>query len=263
MIQSILKRVRIPETVNPHWGTTLPLVLALVYFVARIAGTLFVGSLRDEDLSDPTPLTLFWGGIIGSLAMLWLIFQYAGNTSRQQAEVTGEPPRPITDALGYVDNSERPLWLMWLAGLAVIIPLDLIANIIANVDESLPQGLDQMDNASYASWLGALLYFLIMAPLIEQTIFQGMLYPVLARRMDDNLRAVAVTTVPFVLFYLLQLGANVAEWRVLYGGILMPLVLGFSAGIARAYSKSTIGAIGFHISFNLWLILKSYLLFAT
>ncbi|MCI0711079.1 MAG: CPBP family intramembrane metalloprotease [Chloroflexi bacterium] len=261
MIKSILEYVRREETVNPPWGVALPIGLAFVLFVAKIAGTLLIGNFREEDLTDPSPLTIFWGGIIASVAMIWFIVQMVSQAIQRRAGETRQPPTPITDVLSFVDTQSRPVWIIWLAGLAVMIPLDLIANIIGPVEESLPLGLDRMENASFASWLGAILFLLVMAPLVEEVVFRGMLYPVFARRMDDNFKAVLYTTGPFGLFYLLQVANNEFGWPVIYGGLIFPAVLGITAGIARAHSKTITAAIGVHAAFSLWLIFKSYLLF--
>jgi membrane protease YdiL (CAAX protease family) len=261
MIKSILEFVRREETVNPPWGAVLPIGLAFVLIVAKIAGTLLVANFRDEDLADPTPLTIFWGGIIASVAMIWFILQMVSQANQRRADETRQPPTPIAELLSFVDTQSRPVWIIWLAGLAVMIPLDLLANIIGPVEESLPLGLDRMENASFASWLGAIIFLLIMVPLLEQIIFRGMLYPVFANVMDDNLTAVLYSTVPFVLFYLFQVANNDFGWPVIYGGLIFPAVLGMATGIARAHSKTITAAIGVHAAFNLWLIFKSYLLF--
>jgi membrane protease YdiL (CAAX protease family) len=109
--------------------------------------------------------------------------------------------------------------------------------------------------------LGAVLVFLIFLPIIEEIVFRALLYPALAQRFADNWRGLLATTAVFVGYYLIQTAGDLSEWSVIYGGIIFPLVLGFTAGLARATNKSTWSALACHFGFNLFLVFKAALLF--
>ena len=183
MIKSILQWSRRPEPTNPPWGTSLPILLIVAYFVAKLVGLLATVTWREENFTDASALSLFLGGIIGSVPVIWLILQIVRNAIRAEAYISRQPPRLITDVLRLTASQSRPLWLVWLSGLAAIIILDIIALIVGEPTDSLPLGLDRMDGVSAATWLTAVALFLLVMPLIEEIIFRGMLYPALANTM--------------------------------------------------------------------------------
>lgn len=261
MLKRNLIKIQKPETLTLVWGLGLPIFLIIVAFLSRPLGVSMVTSLRDEDLANPSILALFWGGIIANIPILWLIVQLVSKAITRQAEESKQTPASFMDVMKLTESRTAPLWTVSAIGLMVIILLDTFALIIGTEPESLVLNLDQMVNASTATWLGAIIFFALILPVVEELLFRGLLYPVLVQRFQDNLQAIAVTTIVFIAYYFMQVSASDLDWRTLYVGIIFPLILGLTTGAIRAHTQSTMGAIGAHIAFNLFLLLKVVLIF--
>lgn len=221
-----------------------------------------VVALRAEDFANPSILALFWGGIIASLPIFWLIVQFVSRASARQAKEIRQPPQTLSDLLKLTESQSAPLWTITVVALIVVILLDTIALIIGTEQETLILGLDRLVNASTATWLGMAVYFLLILPLVEELLFRGLLYPALAQRTSHNLQAIGLTTLLFVGYYFLQVIEDDLTWPVIYTGLIFPLVLGLTTGAIRAHTQSTISSIGAHMAFNLFLVLKAVLIFA-
>lgn len=262
MIQRILNKIQRPEDIKIVWGLGLPIVLIVLSLFTRSLGVLMVTSLRDEDFANPSILALFWGAIIASLPVFWLIVQMIGNANARHAEETRQPPYPIAELLKLTESHTAHLWTVSAIGLIVIILLDTFALIIGNEQESLILNLNRLADASTATWLGAIIFLMVIVPVLEELLFRGMLYPVLVQRTGNNLRAIGLTTALFIGYYFLQVADNTWGWSVVYAGLIFPLVLSLTTGIIRAHTQSTISVIGTHMAFSLFLILKAILVFA-
>ena len=262
LIQRIINKIQRPEDINIVWGLGLPISLMIISFLTRPLGVSMVTALRDEDLATPSILALLWGGIIASLPILWLIVQFVGNANARHAEEERQPPLLFTDLLKLTESRTAPLWTVSAIGFIVIVLLDTLALIVGSEQESLILGLDRLGDATTATWLGTVLYFLVILPLMEELLFRGLLYPVLVQRMNHNLPAIGLTTLLFIGYYFLQVVDGALGWPVIYAGVIFPLVLGLTTGLVRAHTQSTLSAIGVHVAFNLFLILKAVLIFA-
>ena len=94
-------------------------------------------------------------------------------------------------------------------------------------------------------------YAVIIAPIVEETFFRGLLYPVLNRRFGF-IAAVVLTSFGFALIHASQLR-----------GALWPLVLLFIVGVVltltRAFTRSIVPSIVVHMSYNGTLMLFLWL----
>lgn len=262
MLKRILNKIQRPEDFHIVWGLGLPIFLIILSFFTRPLGVSMVTSLRDEDFANPSTLAFFWGGIIASLPILWLILQFIGRANVTQSEKANKPPLPFVNVLQLTESQTAPLWTISVLALAVMILLDTVALIIGTEQESLILRLDGLNNASAATWLGAIIYFALILPVLEELLFRGMLYPVFAQQSDNHLRAIGLTTLLFIGYYLIQVVEGDFTWPIIYAGLIFPLVLGLTTGTIRAHTHSTLSAIAGHMAFNLFLILKAVLIYA-
>lgn len=253
MFKTLFQDIQAPEDTPIFWGLPLFFGMSVSYLIAIVAlGLLPITTLREDDLQNPDATSIFAASIIGSIVMLWVITRNIWSAiidEREAAKNKGSKNRQAAESLSVLsllrieESRTRPVWTLWLMGLAAIIALDSLALILGR-GSTLPLGLDRLGDAGALAWLLAALLLVVLRPITEQVIFQGILYPVVVKLVDDNMFAVMITAVAFALFYLVQtLGAD-NRWALSYWGLFFPFVLGLSAGVARAVTKSTIGAIG-------------------
>lgn len=264
MFKMILWRVRQPESQAVLWGFPLPVWLTVTYVITTLVGLLMVTTWREDSLSDPDAASLILAGIIGGALTVWAVFQNvrqaiieAKETSKKKAETPN-----VQDLLSLKESQSRPLWIVWLIAFAVAVTLDTVAVLLGKPQNSFMPGLDRISGASWATWVLAALLYVIVRPAAEELIFRGILYPVLARRLSDNVQAVAASAGLFTLLHLGQVFNENLGWQVTYWGLVYPLVLGWVAGIARAHTKSTPAAIGTHAMFGLFMVLNALVTFA-
>lgn len=259
MIKSLFSRVRRPEPHEPLWNWPLPFWLAVSYLIATLTGLLMITTWREDDLSDPDAPSLILASIIGGVVTLWVIRQNIVAAIIEAREQSGKEVESLTIAkpLNLNESYSRPLWLVWLIALSVVVAMDAVALILGKPSTSLPVGLDRIEDVGWTTWMLAALLFVLVRPLVEELIFRGILYPVAARALNDNWLGVAVTAAFFMLFYLVQVFNTDLGWGVAYWGLIYPFVLGMTAGLARAHTKSTWGAVGTHAMFGLFVILSA------
>lgn len=264
MFKSLMVWVRRPEKQQILWGFPLPFWLTFGYLVATWTALLMVTTWRDDSLQNPDALSFILAGILGGVVMVWVIRQNMYNAiyEAQGKLKKADPDLTMQRVLSLKESESRPLWIVWLMALCVVITMDTVAVLLGKPTTSFITGLDRMGDASWASWLLAGILFVLVRPIIEEVIFRGILYPVLAQRLGDNLKAVWVSAALFTGLYLIQVFKTDVDWHMLYWGLIYPLVLGVTAGISRAHTKSTTAAIGTHAMFGLFMVLNALVTFA-
>ncbi len=268
MIRSILQEIQRPEPGQIYWGLPLAFGMLASYVIAILAlGILPVTTLRDVDINQPDAFSLLMAGIIAGLVMIWVITRniYSNIIDLREEAKQDRSKRELAQnttvrGLLRVDESShktvRPIWAYWLLGVGVLILVDAVA-LASGRSASLPLGLDRMEDAAWYTWVVAAVLFIGVRPVVEQLIFQGILYPVIVRLFDDNIMAILLSAAAFTLFYFAQVVGSDSSWAVTYWGIIFPFVLGLCAGAARAASKSTLGAIGVQSAAGVFLLLSA------
>ncbi len=262
MIKSILTKVRLPEPYLPPWGMRLAFGTVIMFVVALFLGLLITTTIREDDPTDAQALSIIMGAAIGSVMALTLAYQYSSGVILKKQESSKRYQQTVAQSLGLIPSRSRPFWIASLSALAVAIVLDTVTLILGKSDTSLPLGLDRMDDADALTWIMALVVFIVLRPVAEEVIFRGILYPVMVKRTQDNLQAVVWSAVIFALFYFVQAFNWEISWEVSYWSLAYPLMLGLTAGIVRAHTKSTTAAILANAMFGLFLIMKALLTFA-
>ncbi len=262
MIKSILKKVRLPEPYLPPWGMRLAFGTVVMFVVALFLGLLITTTIREDDPSDAQAPSIIMGAAIGSVMALTLAYQYSSGVVLKKQESSKNYKQTVVQSLGLIPSRSRPLWIASLAALAVAIALDTLTLILGKSDTSLPLGLDRMDDANTLTWIMAAVLFGGLRPIAEEVIFRGTLYPVMVKRFQDNVQAVVGSAVVFALFYFVQAFNWDISWEVSYWSLTYPLILGLTAGIIRAHTKSTTAAIFANAMFGLFLMMKAILTFA-
>ncbi|MCB9438030.1 MAG: CPBP family intramembrane metalloprotease [Anaerolineales bacterium] len=250
MFKKVISRIRQPEAIPQLWGWPLPFWLLVGYVVANLVGLLMVTTQRDDELTNPDATSLVIAGLISCVMLGWSIYQNVRLAVAEHNEQHKKELLNIPAALALRPSQSRPLWLIALWSLAAVVTLDALAVILGRSISDYPLGFDRISGASWLTWVLAGVWVIGLRPIGEELLFRGILYPVLARRLGDQWIAVLVTTILFVVFYL-ALAFDV------YWGLVYPLVLGLAAGMARAHTQSTWGAVVAHMMFGAFLLLSA------
>lgn len=263
MFKVLIQRIQLPESQQPLWRWPLPFWVLVSYIIATLVGVLMVTTWREDDISNPDAISLLAAGIIGSLLTIWAIVQNIRAAIIDVEQSTKQQNKPLTlsGLLALRESRSRPLWVIWLTALIMVIAIESLALVIGRPTTSFPLGLDRIDGAGFSAWVLAGALLIIIRPIAEGLIFCGLLYPVLAKLLSDNLKAAFVTAGCMTLFYAVQVFNTDLGWNVLYWGIVFPFVLGLTITLVRAHTKSTIAAIGSHAMFGLFIFISALVIF--
>jgi membrane protease YdiL (CAAX protease family) len=227
-------------------------------------------------------------GLIGSVVVTWGMAQVAvrffgansnevfGTTMSTAKSVVVLISQAVLDGLAILylylmlrARTEAPFWqsigwrelsppvagtirhpaLQFLAGGAVLAVVVTFASGFLNSKETLP--IEQLLQARVSILLFGILGVLV-APLVEETIFRGFLYPVIARRLGVT-AGIAITGILFGLMHAAQLGGALGQIGLL---ILVGVVLTW----VRARTGTVAASFFVHLGYN-GLQLAGYLIF--
>lgn len=136
----------------------------------------------------------------------------------------------------------------WLAYLGCIGGGCTLALVIEAVSEHLGKGVNMPIETFFKTRdtaLALMLMSVLLAPLLEETIFRGLLYPVLARAWGI-VSGIIVTGILFGLMHSYQLGGSKAHVALLiFVGIVLTWV--------RAGTRSVLSSFLVHVSYNSFL----------
>jgi membrane protease YdiL (CAAX protease family) len=139
--------------------------------------------------------------------------------------------------------------LQFLAGGAVLALVVSFAGGFLNSKQTLP--IEELLQARVSILLFGILGVLV-APLVEETIFRGFLYPVIARRMGVT-AGIAITGTLFGLMHAAQLGGAL-------GQIALLILVGVALTWVRARTGTVAASYFVHLGYN-GLQLAGYLIY--
>ena len=219
-----------PERRAPIWGyQDLALFLSAILPSLALAGLL----LRASRMVAPS---LFFSDAARTL--VFQSFMYVFLVGALYLVTAWRYGEPFWGALGWTFPIPHP-WLLLFAGPALTIALSGIGVILhAPTDSSQIEVLIK----SRASLAAVMLFGVVLAPIFEEMLFRGFLFPLLARSVGAW-PGIVLTAVPFGLLHGAQ---NHWAWQ--------PVVLIGVAGIAFGYVRyktgSTTAAFLMHSAYN-------------
>jgi membrane protease YdiL (CAAX protease family) len=148
-------------------------------------------------------------------------------------------PAPFWRAIGWRQMPARATAVQFLTGGAMLALIATYASGFFNSKESLP--IEQLLQARVSMTLFAVLGVLV-APLVEETIFRGFLYPVIARRLGV-IAGVLITGVLFGLMHAAQLWGG-------WGQIVLLIVVGVVLTWVRARTGTVKASYFVHLGYN-------------
>lgn len=248
-IQTLLMRVRQPETIQPPWNWPFGVGMALMYLVVLLAALLLTTSLFDE---SPEPDIFARANLIGCVLAGILIYQYVTMALYKAKEAKAiHREWGLMEILHLNPSQNTPQTFVALTAFTVVILTDVIGFITGVPSDSLPRPLLGLEENS-GDFLIGVLVMIAARPVVEETIFRGILYPALRKQMQPFL-AILVSALVFAGLHVLL------DSDVWWGGVY-PLVLGLTAGMARAATQSTRSAIMTHVMFGVFMMLRAIIL---
>lgn len=178
------------------------------------------------------------------VAVLAQVFAYLLILGFMLSIVKRDPSQDVRQAIRW--NWPKS-WASYLfAGVALSFALQGLAHFLP-IPKELP--MDRFFRTPAEAWALSL-FGVTFAPLLEELLFRGFLYPVLARRFGVAI-AVLATAAGFGLIHAAQLG-----WS--WGPVLVIFIVGLVFTITRAVTKSVAAPLIMHVAYNSTL---SFLLF--
>ncbi|MBZ0308301.1 MAG: CPBP family intramembrane metalloprotease [Anaerolineae bacterium] len=252
-VQTLLMRVRQPETIPPPWNWPFGAGMAVMYLVVLLAALLFTTSLSDSPIDEfPEPDIFARANLIGCILAGILIYQYV-TMALYRAKETKSTHREwsLIEILHLNPSINTPQTFVALTAFTVVIVMDVLGFIAGVPSDSLPRPLLGLEETS-GDFLIGVLAMIVTRPIVEEIIFQGILYPSLRKQMPPFL-SILITTLVFAGLHLLL------DSDIWWGGVY-PLVLGLTAGLARAATQSTRSAIMTHVMFGVFMMLRAVIL---
>ena len=238
----------LPEDLRAPWGWTDLLLLGLISFLGTLVASLFLTTLfaafgvkPGQIRNSPSIQGLF---IILSQALLSL-----GLLVYLMAQMRHRFQKPFWTTIGWrkLDTGNVPRSAAYLGlvlggfGLSVLIQL---ASAGLGTKAKMPIEL-LFENRRSALLL--MLMGVLIAPLVEETIFRGYIYPVLARTFGVGVSVLATGTL-FGLLHAPQLGGAWGQTGLL-------IVVGIVFTFARAATRTVVASYLLHVSYNSFLFL--------
>ncbi len=244
------KWARLPEDLRAPWGWLDLLFLALFWVVVQFAAGIAVGVVavsQGMELQQLPELARNPRVVVGlTAAMFFLLMVFTSVLLRVRYESPfwravgwrGWPPGKLSPAVGTLVS------LLGGVGLAlVVIPV----NATFKAKTKLPIEELFQDRSSALLLMGLAI---LVAPLVEETLFRGYVYPVIARSWGVP-AGVVVTGVVFGLMHAQQLRGGTAQ-------IVMLMWVGIVLTWVRAKTGTVLASYLVHLGYNGFLFLGLY-----
>lgn len=249
-------RDEMPDDLRVPWKWTD--VVVFVIF-GMIASVIITRGLAQAAVSifGVDPNSMFGDSMSTAKSVVVLISQAlldAGAILYLYLMLVVRTPAPFWRTIGWRElpagaGSPRASAIQFLTGGAVLAVLATFVGSFFNSKETLP--IEQLLQARVSMILFAVLGVLV-APVVEETIFRGFLYPVIARRWGIA-AGVAITGTLFGLMHAVQLWGG-------WGQIAMLILVGLALTWVRARTGTVAASYFVHLGYN-GLQLIGYLLY--
>jgi membrane protease YdiL (CAAX protease family) len=160
-----------------------------------------------------------------TLGLAWLVVTRAGKY-------------PFLQALGLEPDN----WLTFLKCAGIAVALLIVSAGIISVTGNPETALDKLINSSRATAVATAFAATFTAPLVEEIVFRGVLYPALQRLTG--------TVVAVLIVALLFAGIHVPQYKESYGVIASILMLSFTLTVIRARTGRLLPSFIVHSIFN-------------
>lgn len=206
----------------------LPLAVVLPYVIYRAART---GFGRIDELLQADPTVIF----IGIAATLPI---HAATLALVWAVVTGNGRRPFRETIGWGWSPRFGFWLSVLSAFLLLGGAVLVAALFG-VSRT---PFDEMLRSSTAALFATAFLATATAPLVEELVYRGVLFPALQRASN--------TAVALVIVSILFGSVHFLQYKNSPGTIAAILLLSFALTYVRAATGRVLPCVVIHFVFN-------------
>ena len=251
MFSQLMKRIAAAE-VQPPWGTWAAISAMVASFLAVI-----IGSAVSVILIPESQYSILLGWTVGAALMVAFVWFTRRSTRYWPAVWNGSADKSANSL------TQNIFWYL-LIGVGLAILLDLIGRAVVGLIIPDPELLNLYAYVQIygqpvlgISWILVVLFMVILQPLAEGLVFQGLLLPSLRATIASwpgfILAVAAYTMFHFVSF---QPPASASTTALLWIGIIQPLISGLIFAAVRVYTGSTRAAVLTHMAFGLFAVVK-------
>lgn len=215
-------------------------LIVIVYFIFRY-GQWQNAELKNMFLTDPVAVFIQVVAVIpahvATLGLAWWI-------------VTDRGKRPFWRSLGWSFNRGIGVG----ASVTIAVALLVLGGVMTYYYKGAPTDIDHIINSSTAARIVMALMATVTAPLVEEVIYRGILFPVLQRAIGTAWAVVGVT----ILF----LAVHVPQYYDNISVIAAIGVLSLALTLVRAYTGRLLPCFIIHLVFNglqsFWIVFAPY-----
>lgn len=264
MLRRLLDRIAHPEAAPPWtvWGAISALIAA---FMAVLLGTSV--ALLVTGNSQFTAL-LGWS-IAAALTVIFALFTRRKTQEREALRLRQwhyAPAAPTKAGKAIIRRAETTAPLanvlfLLLVGVGLAVTLDVITGRVTGLFLPEPELLRPYQDfvlgipTSALTWALAALFMLVLQPIAEGLVFQGLLLPTL-RQSIGPWPGYLISAALYGLFHLLVYSQPPGDFAASWYGLIAPFIAGLIYGAVRLYTGSTRAAMLTHAAFGLFALLK-------
>lgn len=238
--KGLRERLGILEEDAPPWGVgEIALAIAVLFIGTLIIGTGVTASVATSS-TNPDPISFVFGWLIG-LVVVFIFVMIRWRRTKERF-----------DALRLYQGDWQAL-LAIMAGLGGGFSAAVVAGLgSGNFITPMPViGITTGDAGSLAL---VSLFIILVQPIVESLIFSGIALPRLRASLGGWIGLIT-TILLFAMYYYLVFGARGTGSIVLWYGAIYPLVVGFTLGAVRIWSKSTLASILAHLGIGITVLI--------
>jgi len=243
------QKLSIPESSDTPWSLMDATIITLVLLVTMILVGPTIVTLPSGDATTVTPLMLMVGWAIGqAITILFVLINRRSSTESWQALKLGK---------GLLPQS-----IVILFGVAIALTIDVLVSLLSGQFLPIPE-IFGLQTQGVTSVIVAAVFVVLIQPVAESLVFQGVLLPKL-RFIMGPWGGVVMTTVVFTIihygiFYSSYQTAYPPEASLWYG-FAYPLIAGLTFSLLRVYTQSTRAVILARIGAGLIFLLTALVL---
>lgn len=243
------QKLEIPESSDTPWSMIEATIIVLVLLIALILIGPTIILLPSTDATVITPMMLMLGWAIGqAITIAFVVINRRSSAESWQALKLGKGLIPQPIAL--------------LVGVAIALTTDLIINLPSGQFLPIPE-IFGLQTEGLSSIIIAAVFVVLIQPIAESLVFQGVLLPKL-RVIMGPWGGVVMTTVVFTIIHFGIFYSSYQETypqsAMLWYGVAYPLIFGFTFSLLKIYAQSTRSVILARIGAGITLLLTGLIL---
>jgi len=225
---TLRQKLSIPEASDTPWSMIDATLITLALLVTVIIVGPAIASLPYEDITQIPPSTLLLGWTIGQV--LTIAFVVINRRSSQES----------WQALK-LDKGLVPQQLVVLIGVAIALTIDVIISLLSGQFLPIPE-IYGFQTAGIGGIILAAVFVVLIQPIAESLVFQGVLLPKLRVIMGPwggvVMTAVVFTLMHYAVFFTSYQAFYPSE-AMLWYGVAYPLLAGLAFSLFKVYTQST------------------------